>query len=482
MLFNSYAFLLAFLPLALLGYFACGRFSGVRTANAWLLLLSLFFYSYWDVRYLPLLLVSIAGNYLLASAMLRAGDAGRRGWKRAAFAVGLLFNLGLLGYFKYLGFFIQIFDDLGAGLTVPQVVLPLGISFFTITQLLYLYDCYAGARPEHRILDYALFVSFFPHLLAGPILYHRQMMRQFRDAALHVPDWHNLSAGLTLFLIGLLKKVVIADALSPYVGAGFSQTAGLSTIAAWLTLVSYALQLYFDFSGYSDMAVGLSRMMNFAIPVNFRTPYRATSLVNFWQRWHISLTNALTACVYMPCLRAFSRPDLRAVVVASFVTIFLVGIWHGAGWTFVVFALIHAVGVVCCHLWRRYGRPLPSVVGWLLTQGCFALSLVFFRAEDLSSARAMLAALCGLHGTVWPAKLAAAAQQTGLSLAAGDVPGALPKAVFAVALGLVLFAPGSNELLPRLRPRWYVALAFVAGGAYVLLELTQPTEFLYFQF
>ncbi len=482
MLFNSYEFLFAFLPIAMLGYFACGRYMNVRVANAWLLVLSLIFYSYWDVRYLPLLLLSIFVNYLIAGAILRAEDLEKKHRKQIIFAFGLCFDLGLLGYYKYLGFFVQTIDALGGDFIIPEIILPLGISFFTITQLLYLYDCYAGVRPEHRLLDYALFVSFFPHLLAGPILYHRQMMRQFRDAKLHVPDWHNLSAGLMLFLIGLMKKVIIADTLSPYVGAGFSHPADLTTIAAWLTILSYALQLYFDFSGYSDMAVGLSRMMNFKIPINFRTPYRATSLVNFWQRWHISLTNALTACVYMPLMRSFAHAGFGAVIVATFVTIFLVGVWHGAGWTFVVFALLHASGVVCCHIWRRLGRSLRPAFGWMLTQLFCLLTLVFFRAANLAVAQQFLAALFGLHGTVWPAKLVALGQHFGMALMPGNVPGALPKAVFLIALLIVLLAPGSNDLLPRLRPCWYTALAFIVGGSYVLLALTQPTEFLYFQF
>lgn len=486
MLFNSYAFVFAFLPAALLGYFLLARW-GNRASNVWLLLLSFLFYAYWDAHYLPLLLGSILINWLVSGRIIRAraawetsGQPYNRRQLRLWFVLGLLIDVGLLGYYKYLDFFIQNLNRLGADFPLLHLVLPLGISFFTITQMIYLLDCYVGVAKEHDLLGYALFVSFFPHLLAGPILYYKPMMAQFADVGLKRLEWENLARGFSLFVIGLVKKVIIADSFIPYVDHGFSQAAGLTLVNGWLVAVSYGLQLYFDFSGYSDMAIGVSRMLNINIPPNFQAPFRATSLVNFWQRWHISLTNAITACIYMPIVRSFHEMAFRHMIFATFVAMFIAGIWHGAGWTFVVFALMHASGLAICQLWKRYGRPWPEVIARLMTLTWVLVSFVFFRAENMAEAKQVLEAMAGLHGVAWPGYFRAEGFMMDF---AHPVLAQMPMGIFLVAIVLISFVPESNTLIQKhFHPNFKWALLLAGMFVFSVLHFTQVTAFLYFQF
>ena len=442
----------------LLGYFLLGRFN-----KLWLLCASLAFYAYWDINFLPLLLGSIAVNFCIAEAILRSAR------KKLFFIAGLSFNIGMLAVYKYFGFLFGL-------------ILPLGISFFTITQLLYLYDCHEGVAKGCGAIDYALFVSFFPHLMAGPILYHRQMFKQFDNPKLRAVDWQNLSSGLVLFAIGLIKKVLIADQLSPYVGLGFSSTASLDCLTAWLTAIAYMLQIYFDFSGYSDMAVGLSRMMNFEIPINFNSPYRAASMINFWQRWHISLTNAITACVYMPLMRYFKTRTLAHTMTASFIAFFVVGIWHGAGLTFVVFALLNAVGVVVNYVWNHFKHSMPDIPAHCLTLFYVLITSIFFRAASVDDAVNVITAMFGGNDIVFPQKIVALASMLGLHLTVGNVRGTLPKLVFITAIAIVAFCPNSNQLCKKISPSptWIAATAIALF--ITVLHLSNVTEFLYFQF
>ena len=486
MLFNSYDFLFLFLPITLAGYFSLGRTKKSGLANVWLIFASLFFYAYWDWHFLPVLVVSIIGNYFLAGRIQAAFAEGCGGACRLWFWIGLAFDLGTLGYYKYYNFIAKNLDRLGAGLPLLDIVLPLGISFFTITQLLYLYDSYKGVARDHDPVRYALFVSFFPHLLAGPILYHRQMMRQFADEKLRRFQWENVSRGLALFTIGLAKKVLIADPLAIYANAGYADPASLSLWSGWLTAISYMLQIYFDFSGYSDMAVGLARMMNLSIPINFNAPYRAASIITFWQRWHISLTNAITACVYFPIVQSFRRRTLLHTVFAAFVTLFLVGIWHGAGWTYVAYALLNAAGIAVNYVWRERGGHMPQALARVLLLGYVLATSVFFRAASIHDACQMLAIMAGAQGVLWPQKITALAAHLGIALPVGNVPGTLPKCVFLLALLIVAFAPPSNELVKKLhadgRAARFVPYALGILFAIGVLQLSSVTQFLYFQF
>ena len=474
MLFNSYEFIFLFFPIVLAIYFILGKkLSGA--ANTWLMLSSLFFYGYWSLNYLPLLISSIVINYLIAGWIIKTRS-------KISFGIGLIFNLGLLGYYKYFDFFLENINYFGANFELLNLILPLGISFFTITQLLYLFDCYEGTAKDHNFVNYALFVSFFPHLMAGPILYHRQMMKQFNNPELRRVNWTNISQGLTLFIIGLVKKVLIADQLSPYVGLGYSHTFELDCLTAWLTAISYMLQLYFDFSGYSDMAVGLSKMMNLEIPINFNSPYRATGMINFWQRWHISLTNAITACVYMPIVKYLKTRTLVHTVTASFIAFFIVGIWHGAGWTFVIFAILNALGVIVNYIWKYYKHSMSKLLAHIVTLLYVLFTMVFFRAESVNDALNVFRAMFGMTEIVFPQKIVTLASMLNINLTVGDVPGSLSKIVFITAILIVAFCPNSNQLVKNFQPSYKWLAATTIGFLLAFLFMTQPTEFLYFQF
>lgn len=463
MLFNSYEFIFLFLPAVLGGYFFLGKITD-RGALVFLLLAGFFFYGHWDVRYLPLLLASILGNYLISLLILKKAPG--RG-RNLAFLLGLCFNLGLLSYYKYLDFFLTVAGE-AAGRNFPLLhpILPLGISFFTITQLLYLVDCRAGLVKETGLLRYSLFVSFFPHLLAGPILYHRQMMAQLSDKNCRRFSWENVSRGMALFIIGLGKKVLIADAFIGFVATGFGNAAQLHFIDAWLTAFAYALQLYFDFSGYSDMAMGLSRMLGYEIPVNFNAPYRAKSVIAFWQRWHMSLTGALTACIYMPLVRSFQKPGFWKMTLASAFTLFVVGLWHGAGWTYVAFAALQAAGVTTNHLWKKTGRSLPAPLAHVLTLLFILVSLVIFRAPDLHTAKLVLSAMAASHAMLVP----------------WEALKALPWQEMAAGALIVALAPPSQEFVKRMGLKPIYALLLAAVFLFSVLHLYQISDFLYFQF
>ena len=463
MLFNSYEFIFIFVPIVLLGYFYLGKKYN-SAANLWLVLASLFFYAYWDINYLPLLLGSIAFNYIFAGEILKARQNEKFSQAKIYFIAGLMFNICLLGYYKYLDFFLRNFNRLGADFELLHLILPLGISFFTITQLLYLYDCYEGVAKDHELINYALFVSFFPHLMAGPILYHRQMMKQFNNPALRIIDWSNMSRGLTLFIIGLMKKVIIADELSPYVVDAYSHTVEIDPTTAWIATLCYVLQLYFDFSGYSDMAVGLARMMNLEIPINFNSPYRATSIIMFWQRWHISLTNAITACIYIPIMKHLKTRNMRNTIIASFISFFIVGIWHGAGWTFVTFALLNSFGIIINYIWRYYKLNMPKVFAHIFTLLFMVLTMIFFRANSMHDAFNIIKSMLHINQLILP-----------------NID-SFPAITFIISVLIVTFCPNSNQLIKNFQPNYKWLLVIVMGFIFALLSMTKPTEFLYFQF
>ena len=406
MLFNSYTFLFAFLPIVLAGAFALSRYRP-NLAVAWLALASLFFYGWWSWRHVPLLLASIAFNFF-------AGDAiARRGGKNGALAFGLLagavaVNLALLGYFKYAGFLVANLDTLlGADVRVEAMVLPLGISFFTFTQVAYLVDVYRDPA-RYGALPYGLFVSYFPHLIAGPILHHREMMPQFTAPSSFRFQWANLAAGLTIFAIGLFKKTVLADGIAPYASPVYAQAAqgyAPGMVEAWGAAFSFGLQLYFDFSGYSDMAVGLSKMLGVRMPVNFESPYKATSMIVFWRRWHMTLSRFLRDYVYI-VLGGNRRGPSRAMLNVM-ITMLLGGLWHGAGWTFVAWGGLHGLYLAVERVLRakfagyRPG-PLMFVALGLLTYTLINLTWVFFRAKTFGKAWDVLRGMLGLNVTAKP--------------------------------------------------------------------------------
>jgi D-alanyl-lipoteichoic acid acyltransferase DltB (MBOAT superfamily) len=472
MLFNSYEFILLYLPVTLAVYLLLNRMRLTTAANAWLLAASLFFYAWWDVAYLPLILGSILFNYTIGSLLAESDELKKRMVsKRSILVFGLAGNIALLGYFKYMDFFLGSLNAaLGTDLPLLHIVLPLGISFFTITQIAFLIDAYEGLVEERKLLNYALFVTFFPHLLAGPILHHKEMMPQFDRVRSKVLNYKNLALGLFLFFIGLFKKVVIADPFSAIAKAGFDVAPTLGLAEAWATSLAYTLQLYFDFSGYSDMAIGLGLMFNIRLPVNFNSPYRATGVIDFWKRWHITLTAFITTYVYTPILRSFRRITFAKSLVAVFVAMFISGVWHGAGWTFVVWGSLHGAALVINHVWRKRKWKMPAVLGWLITFNFVNFSFVFFRAREWSDAVKVLKGMCGLTGVDFSRHALAAVQGRDQLL------------LLAAALTMVLATRNSVQMADTFRPGWKSCLFLAVAACYALFNMSRVSEFLYFQF
>ena len=469
MLFNSYDYLIYFLPLSLAVYFVLGR--KAVWAAGWLVAASLFFYAWWNPRYLPLILASIGFNFVVGRALRR-----RPRRARAWLAFGVVANLGLLGLFKYADFAVRNAADLtGLPLALPHIVLPLGISFFTFTQIAYLVDVARGKAREPSLVNYALFVSFFPHLLAGPILHHSEMMPQFASPSNKRPQAFHLAAGLFLLAIGLVKKVCLADPLAPVVAAGFDHPEAISAVTAWLAVLAYTLQIYFDFSGYTDMALGAARMFNIQMPVNFDSPYHATNIREFWQRWHMTLSRFLREYLYIPL--GGNRYGEGRTAVNVMATFLLGGFWHGAAWTFVAWGALHGGALICLRAWARTRFHLPRVFGWAITFLFVAVSWVFFRATSLPYAIAMLRAMAGVNAsetTLYDAL--SHALQLG---AATGVP-----ALLVLATGLVIIAlrRNSNDLALDFRPTLLRGAAVAAGLVWSVLQLGKVAPFLYFNF
>jgi D-alanyl-lipoteichoic acid acyltransferase DltB (MBOAT superfamily) len=476
MLFNSYGFLLAFLPLTIAGYFLLGGVAP-RLANAWLVAASIFFYGWWDARYVALLAASIAVNFAFGRALSRRAPGGG-----ALLALGVAFNLLLLGYYKYADFFVANVDALTSlDWALPRVVLPLGISFFTFTQIAYLADCRRGLARDYDWLNYGLFVTFFPHLLAGPILHHSEMMPQFADANGKRVDWDNFSRGLALLAIGLAKKVLIADTLATWANAGFADVGRLSTGDAWIATLAYTLQIYFDFSGYTDMALGMARMLNIHLPQNFNSPYRSTSIRDFWRRWHMTLSRFLRDYLYIP-LGGNRAGEARALLAIA-VTFVLGGLWHGANWTFVAWGALNGAALLAHRWWARGGMRLPDPAAWALTFFFVCLCWVFFRAHSLADAMTVLRALFGgaPSGISTHFPWAPLAHGTGgrsdVALDAGATFGA-----FLLAFALALKARNSAHYVAMMRFEASAACATIALFCSALPFVERVREFLYFNF
>ncbi len=514
MLFTSYSFLFAFLPVALAGFFLAGRTGGRRAAALWLVAASFVFYGWWNPAGVPLLALSIAGNYGAGRLIAALADRPRaRAW---VLGLAVAANLGALFWFKYLFWLLGLAGAPGwMAAPLAGVALPLGISFFTFTQILFLVDCQQGRASDSGPLDYVLFVTFFPHLIAGPILHHREMMPQFADAATYRFRADNFAVGLGIFIVGMLKKCLIADPTGAGVAAAFAAPGILSLIEAWHAALSYSLQLYFDFSGYSDMAIGLGLMLNLRLPLNFNSPYKAAGIIAYWQRWHMTLTRTITLLIYNPIALAVTRrraargqgghktPGGFAAMVAlpTLVTMALAGIWHGAGAQFLVFGLLHAAYLSVNHAWRLW-RPARSTGALhhagsvLLTYLCVLIASVFFRAPSVGEAMSMLGAMAGTHGAGELLPSAGTSMAGAWNGAAHDTAAiAWLVALFAI----VWFMPNTQQIfaaaapvLDRIPPgpvawlRWRPstgwAVALGLGGVVAVLAMGGSGEFLYFRF
>ena len=480
MLFNSPVFIFLFLPLTIFGYFCVWRTSSSSSAKLFLITASLVFYGWWNPLNLPVIGVSVAFNYLIGSVLLNKKLSLGRLPPNTTLVVGIIFNLGLLGYFKYLNFSVNVFNhlfemDIGIG----EILLPLGISFFTFQQIGFLIDANARQIKAPKFLDYVLFVTFFPQLIAGPIVQYREMMPQFARPFLKGVTASDFSVGLTLFIIGFFKKTVLADLMMLYSDMTFNAAAqghAIEFLESWGGAIAFSLQLYFDFSGYSDMAVGLGRMVGICVPLNFNSPYIATSVIEFWTRWHMTLTRFFNAYVYSPITLQLTRMRLASgkgvlaerlpgsgafaylIAFPTISTMFLIGIWHGADYTFALLGVFHGVALVMNHVWRvlrgkftlAKDRDIKSwkVFCMFLTFLVVTSSFVLFRSENLSAALNMYEGMLGISGFALPPGIVKLIEFWGVNYV-GTVRALMDYQFFwTAALLLVVFvAPNSQEIL-----------------------------------
>ena len=513
MLFNSYEFVFGFLFLCLLGYYGLHRLGSARLLQLWLLLCSLFFYGWWDVRYLALLAFSIGANFLIGRRITHGRDV--QGRKRLL-VFGLVTNIALLGYFKYFDFFLSSIDRLpGISVSTWNIVLPLAISFFTFQQIAYLVTAYRGTtgaafqgrnqgknrgnnrggQDSYGLVEYALFVSFFPQLIAGPITRAEAIIPQLRTLVQPRALMQNFAVGLSIFTIGLFKKTVIADQFSEWSLLCFSSVesgATLSTADAWIGTLSYSFQIYFDFSAYSDMAIGLGRMFGIILPLNFNSPYKSASIVEFWRRWHITLSNFLRDYLYIP-LGGNRQGSLRTGV-NILLTMLIGGLWHGAAWTFVIWGGVHGLFIVINHLWSSLVGSKPALAALnsrirplsiVFTLFCVSMAWVLFRADSFASAWSIYGSLFALHD------------------AAGQVPAIVPnpdRALNWLVGGALIawFAPNVHQIfagynrvhgpelaIPRYlawKPNMAWLAVIVVMGILSVRAMLETSEFLYFQF
>ena len=487
MLFGSFTFLFGFLPVTWLVYQALSRPESQFYAKVFLVLASLVFYGWWDVRYVPLILLSVFTNYGL-SLLIQA----RPTRARAVFICGLVFNLGLLGYFKYANFVsLNVSDLLGLHVTLKKVILPLAISFFTFQQIAYLVEVYKDKKAADSFLDYSLFVLFFSHLIAGPITHHKEMLPQFKVSGRAPTPANYMNVGLAILVLGLCKKAVIADTLAGFCNPVFIAADGgasVSTQSAWMGALGYTLQLYFDFSAYSDMAIGLGLMFSIRLPVNFASPYKSTSIIEFWRRWHISLSRFLRNYLYIPL--GGNRRGAAMRYVNLMITMALGGLWHGAGWTFLAWGLLHGAYLVVNHLWRSAFGPARGraalLAGWCLTSLAVVVGWVMFRATTFEGAERVL------QGMFNPAY---AHLNDGFRISALQWFAVAVAGLITVASPNVLELAGYPDSTPGLpieadgiKPLHWAAPAFATAAvlgvvaAFAIAKLPNPGVFLYFNF
>lgn len=477
MLFNSYIFCFLFFPAVFVVYFWLHKHRQLF-GQLWLVLASLFFYGYWNLKFLPLIAGSILFNYTIGRLITGIGnrtcqdcDAERRlcRVRKGLLIAGITGDLILLGFYKYYDFFIDNINTIaGTQISQLQLVLPLGISFFTFTQIAYLVDSYQNKVAKQDLVNYSLFVSYFPHLLAGPIIHYKDMLPQFTDSSNKRIDWGNIAQGLVLFSIGLFKKVIIADTFAKWASPGFGADY-LSMMEAWAAVLSYTFQIYFDFSGYTDMALGVSRMLNINLPQNFNSPYQANSIIDFWRRWHITLSNFLRDYLYIPL--GGNRKGKFRRYLNLIITMLLGGLWHGASWTFVFWGALHGLALTINHLWRDFGFKMHWLVGRILTLGVVMAGWFFFRADSFQQAFIMFRGLLNWRDLGWTTAKPAIMPD-----------GRVELIVLFAFLVLVSFQPDSTGWAARFKPNWKWAFAVGLLLLISILNFTRTSSFLYYQF
>ncbi|MCR5033378.1 MAG: MBOAT family protein [Lachnospiraceae bacterium] len=483
MLFNSYIFILLFIPLCLLGYFTLNKI-GMLWANLFLLGMSLWFYGYFNPSYLLIILSSIAVNYLAGVLIGQWKDTGR---KKTVLILAICINLGLLFYYKYMDFFLSGVNALfRTDIGYLNIVLPLGISFFTFQQISYVVDVYRGETTACALIPYACYVSFFPQLVAGPIVSHQEFLPDFLDPEKRKPDYDNLLTGVRIFSMGLAKKVLIADVFGKAADLGYDNAAWSNSFTILFTVLAYAIQLYFDFSGYSDMAIGLGRMFNIEIPVNFRSPYQAVSITDFWDRWHITLTRFFTRYVYIPL--GGSRKGKARTYVNILIVFLLSGLWHGASLTFVFWGLCHGILLVLNRMFQKVWDKVPGLAARAVTFVTISLLWIFFRSPDFNTAFLMFSKIFRGGGGWLPGyitecfaipEIAFLFYGRSMDVLVGQV---LTAGFTILALGILFFAKNNEEY--TIKRKNTAANAFAAAFLLIwcIFSFEKVSAFLYFNF
>jgi alginate O-acetyltransferase complex protein AlgI len=514
MLFNSYEFLFAYLPIVFFGYFfLCTK--NTKIAALWLAVASVFFYGWWNPKFVVLLLASICFNF--GAGIFIAKNANQPKGK-TLLTLAVIANLALLAIYKYANFFVEtiIGAGIGGGLAPLDILLPLGISFFTFTQIAFLVDVYRGKAKEFNLVHYTLFVTWFPHLVAGPVLHHKQMMPQFSLPETYRPNLESIAVGLTIFSIGLFKKTVLADQFALYANVIFESAkfgTHLGLLEAWTGALTYSLQLYFDFSGYSDMAIGLSRIFNVRLPLNFNSPYKAPNIIEFWRRWHMTLSTFLRDYLYLP-LGGNRKGTLRRYINLM-ATMVLGGLWHGAGWNFVLWGFLHGVYLVINHGWAsltskgkgssaQLGERKSSKLGILLTFIVVVIAWVPFRSTDFTTTVTMLKGMSGINGISLTPYVEPFLSSLGNSYLTfngfAPITNVSSKSMTVwvpIGLFIVWKLPNSQEIMAKFSPAWDSDVpilkrvwmptrrnAVIAGLVFAaaVISFKQNSPFLYFQF
>ena len=489
MLFNSYIFIFLFLPLALLGYFVLNHFKKYEMAEYFLIFMSLWFYAYFNVNYLPIILISIVANYVLGKKIKSSTNA----WlKKVLLLLGIIGNVGILFYYKYTGFFIQNINYIfKTNFHFTAILLPLGISFFTFQQLSYLIDNYKNEIKSYSFRQYALFVCFFPQLIAGPIVLHHETIPQFDNPALKKWNWHNFSLGITAFAFGLSKKVLIADTFGNAVNYGFAHIDGLGSINAIFVMLAYTFQIYFDFSGYCDMATGIAKMFNIDLPINFNSPYQALTVTDFWKRWHITLTRFLRTYIYFPL--GGNRKGTKRTYINLFIVFLISGIWHGANYTFIIWGILHGVMMVYERINKTKVQKIHPALSWLITFLFVNLTWVIFRADTVHDAILLFKQIFYFNFTPLSNDMINAMQCYGLNffiwiisnLSSGlgyYLSKTCPVYLVFITLFILLKCKNTNERIKSFKPNLINAVITAFLLFFSIISLSGISTFLYFNF
>lgn len=484
MLFNSYIFVLLFLPMCLIGYFTLNHFKKYKLSMLYILFMSLWFYGYFNYSYLIIIVSSILFNYIIYHLLNKINTNYKR---KILLILGLTANIGVLLYFKYYDFFVDNINVVfKTNFNLKHLILPLGISFFTFQQLSFIIDSYKKEVPKYSLIDYSCFVTFFPQLIAGPIVTHDELVPQFMDKKKKKFNWDNMSKGIYIFVLGLAKKVLIADIFGNVVNYGFSNMDLLESTNAIIVMLSYTIQIYFDFSGYCDMAIGIGKMMNIDLPLNFDSPYKSFTILEFWKRWHITLTRFFTKYIYIP-LGGSKKGKIRTYL--NVMIVFLVsGFWHGANWTFVLWGILHGIFSVITRMFKKTFENMNSVLNWLITITFINFTWVLFRSNSIKEFLIFVNRIFNLNFQSISPSIVECFNQIEFTYFLNETsffktyPNFLLMCYFVVTIVIILGSKNAFEKMKEFKPNFWNATYTVILLMLCIMSFCGVSTFLYFNF